>query len=83
MNRIVQTDLFNLLSLISCSWDYGFADDIFFDAMSKITGNVTNEEIEEFAKTFLTDEMKKQGYGDEDFEVIKRTLVLWKQTYNE
>lgn len=77
-NRDVKTDLFNILSLVSCSDIYGFSDDIFFDAMGEITGDVTDKEINAFIEETFVDE---EGYGEEDREEAKEKLTEWRDKY--
>ena len=78
LNREVKTDLEDILSLISCAEQYGFADDILFDAFSEIIGNtLTDEEIEWYARSIEA----KKGYGEEDYENIKEILEEFKSKY--
>ena len=78
MNREIKTDLENILSLIACADDYGFADDVLFDAFRKmLNSKLTDEEIEWYARLVESEE----GYTDEDYEAIKQRLASFKNKY--
>ena len=78
MNRQVTTDLEMILSLISCASDYGFEDDVLFDAFRKMLGSkLTDKEIEWYAKSIEEEE----GYGREDYEAIKKRLESFRDKY--
>ncbi len=83
MNRKIQTSLFNLLDLINCSEDYGFGDDIFYHSMFQLIGNLTDGEIEDYSRSFLTDKMRKEGYSEEDaIQAIERLTKLREKYQN-
>ena len=78
MNREIKTDLENILSLIACAGDYGFANDVLFDALrSMLDSKLTEEEIEWYARLVES----KDGYTKEDYEAIKKTLEGFKNKY--
>ena len=78
MNREIKTDLENILSLIACASDYGFDRDVLFDAFREMLGsNLTEEEIEWYARSIE----QLEGYGEEDYEVIKERLKDFKNKY--
>ena len=76
--RIIKTNLKNILDLIACAGDYGFEDDVLFDAFREmLDSKLTNEEIETHARS--VEAMK--GYGKEDYEEIKERLKGFKNKY--
>lgn len=78
MNREIKTDLENILSLIACAADYGFANNVLFDAFrSMLDDKLTAEEIEWYARHVESED----GYTDEDYEEIKETLEGFKNKY--
>lgn len=76
--RQLTTDVNNILSLVSCAEDYGFARSVLFDAFSDILGNKLSEsEIERYAR-----EVESQdGFGEEDYIEVKERLVEFKEGY--
>lgn len=78
MNREIKTDLENILSLIACAGDYGFEDDVLFDAFREMLGGkLTEEEVEWYARSVEA----KDGYDEEDYEAIKERLADFKNKY--
>jgi len=77
IDREIKTDLRNILSMVSCAEDYGFAGQIFFGFAAGLAGDVTNEELDEYAREVAA----ADGYGEEDYEEILETLKAWKATY--
>ena len=76
--RIIKTTLENILSLIACASDYGFEDDVLFDAFrGMLDSKLTNEEIEAYARSVESTE----GYSEEDYEAIKGRLMNFKNRY--
>ena len=76
--RIIKTTLENILSLIACASDYGFQDDVLFDAFREmLDSKLTNEEIENYARSVEAED----GYGEEDYEAIKERLKGFKNKY--
>lgn len=72
-SRIVSTTLNDILSLVHSAEDYGFADDVFYDAMAGITGNVTDAEIEAYGESL--------GWDEEDAEEVVERLTEWRDKY--
>lgn len=78
MNREIKTDLENILSLIACARDYGFEDDVLFDAFKEmLEGKLSEEEIEWYARLVESED----GYTEEDYEAIKERLKDFKNKY--
>ena len=78
MNRELKTDLENILSLIACASDYGFEDDVLFDAFRKmLDSQLTEQEIEWYARSVEA----LDGYGEEDYGVTKDRLEGFKNKY--
>jgi len=77
MSRQVFVEVDTILSLISCAEDYGFEDDVLFDAFSIMLNTLSDKEIETYARTVEAEE----GYGAEDYTVIKGTLNSFKNKY--
>lgn len=78
MNREIKTDLENILSLIACARDYGFEDDVLFDAFREMLGSkLTEAEIEWYARSVEAED----GYDEEDYEAIKKRLEDFKNKY--
>lgn len=77
MNRIIKTDLFNILDLINCAETYGFGDDMFYAAMFDMIKPVGNLEIKEYSETYETPEMEELGYTREDaLRVVEHLMKL-------
>lgn len=76
--REIKIELDTLLSLISCAEDYGFKDDVLFDAFAGMMGReLSDEEIERFAR-----EMESLShYGEEDVYMIRQKLQSFKKEY--
>lgn len=78
--RIITTTLNNILSLISCAEDYGFERDVLFDAFrGMLDDTLTDEEIEVYARKVEAGE----GFGEEDYEIIKERLIRFRDKYCE
>ena len=76
--RIIKTTLENILSLIACASDYGFEDDVLFDAFGEmLDGKLTNEEIENYSRSVEA----MEGYNEEDYEAVKEQLKDFKNKY--
>ena len=74
--RKTTVDLDNILSLISCARDYGFENDVLFDAFSGMMDRkLLNKEIESFSRQYLEDE------GQEDYDAVKEKLQEFKAKY--
>ena len=76
--RIVKTTLENILSLISSARDYGFEDDVLFDAFREmLDSKLTDEEIETYARSVEAIE----GCDEENYEEVKERLNAFKDKY--
>jgi hypothetical protein len=76
--RKIEIEISEILDLVNCAEDYGFEDDVLFDAFAEFLGyKLSNEEIEIFSKSFL----KEEGYGKEDYNQIKKRLFDFKTKY--
>lgn len=75
--RQITIGIDSILELISCGSDYGFEDEILYDAFAEILGTLSDEEIESYAKHV----MNIEGYGIEDYEQIKERLTDFRKTY--
>lgn len=75
-------DLDDILSLVSCAPTYGFADEVFYDAMASwMDRTLSDEEIEDQARSFLEPEMVAKGYGEEDAQEVRERLAAFKNRY--
>lgn len=81
MNRIVKTDLFNILDLINCVETYGFGDDVFYSSMFDLIRPVGNIEIRDYASRYMTPELLSQGYTDEDYDAAILNLTTLRDRY--
>lgn len=71
-----------ILSLIACSHDYGFYDDVLMDGLADLLDRkLTTDEIISYCNWFLTEEAKAQGYSMADFEASYETLSEFKEKY--
>ena len=78
MNREVKADLGDILSLIACASDYGFEDDVLFDAFKEMLGGkLKDSEIEWYARSVESTD----GYTNEDYKEIKERLENFKNSY--
>ena len=76
--REIKTSLKTVLSLISCANDYGFKNDVLFDAFKGMLNNkLTNEEIETYARSVEA----MEGYCEEDYKEIRERLNEFKNKY--
>lgn len=79
--RLVNTSLSEILSLVSCGRDYGFEDEVLFDAFAEWTGWVKDYEIDEYVAWYVSPEAAEQGYTQEDADEIAERLVEWRGRY--
>ena len=76
--REITTTLDNILSLIACAQDYGFEDNVLFDAFAEMIGRqLSHAEIIAFADAVS----KEPRYGPEDEWKIRRRLIEFKVGY--
>lgn len=67
--RTVTIDLEEILDVVSAAEDYGYGDDVLFDALANWAGAVSDAEIAEHATAFLS----------EDY--VRRRLTEWRDRY--
>jgi hypothetical protein len=80
--RTLSVSLEDLLSLVNCAKDYGFARSVFLDAMADWTGRaVSDAEIRDYAQGYMTPEMIARGFGEEDHDEAIETLTRWRDYY--
>jgi len=68
-----------ILGLISCAEDYGYTT--LLPDFFKWLDSVSDEEIENYAKWFKSEEAQKKGYGEEDYETSKERLIEYRKKY--
>ena len=78
---MIEIELDQILDLINCADDYGFNKSPLMCSFAEIIKTLTDEDIEKFAKGFLTEEMRKQGYSEEDYEESKERLNNFRTVY--
>jgi hypothetical protein len=73
----ITIDRSEILDLIACAQDYGFADDVLFSAFGEWIVYLSDDEISTFANGLLSIE----GYGEEDVDIVMTRLVEWRDRY--
>ncbi len=81
--RVCNVPIGEILSLVHCSDDYGFYNDVLMCSFASITGYVYDNEILSYAEGFLSEEMKAHGYGEEDRDSAIETCTDWRDKYCE
>lgn len=81
MDRKCYVRLSEILELVYCANDYGHGNEVLMSSLAQITGWVSDDEIAEYAASFLTDEAKEQGYTGEDSEEAVKALMEWRRIY--
>lgn len=69
----------DILSLISCAEDYGFAKSVLFGTFADWLGPVDPEEVEAYARELANED----GYGEEDYLYARETLEEWAAMYGK
>jgi len=78
MDKEIKTSLANILSLISCAEDYGFRNDVLFEAFAEMLEyKLENEDIERYAMSVKM----QDGYTQEDYDTIKKKLTDFQEEY--
>jgi GNAT superfamily N-acetyltransferase len=78
----VEIPLFDILDLIACAEDYGHTNQIIMSTFAEWLGHVlSDEDIEDYAQGYLTEEMRAKGYSEEDYEALKTQLVAWREKW--
>ena len=76
--RKLSIELDHVLEIIACAKDYGFEDNVLFDALSDmIKKKLSDEEIESYAKS--VEEM--EGYNRDDYFEIRQRLVNFRNKF--
>lgn len=78
---VVEVEVDDLLDLISAAEDYGYGHSILMCSFADWLEELTDEQIESFARGFLTPEKREQGYGEEDYEGAKEKLERFRSRY--
>ncbi len=81
--RILRVPLPEVLSIVACAESYGHGNDVLLDALADWTGySVSDAEIEEYSReSCLSDDARKQGYGEEDYAECIVNLTEWRDRY--
>lgn len=80
--RKLEIEIDEVLSLVSCAQDYGFANALLFGAFASwCSGKVSDDEIENYAADFMTPESIAKGFSEEDYDDIKERLTEWRDRY--
>lgn len=77
--RKVEIGVEDLFGLIHAAEDVGCGE--YIPDLIKLAGGISNEDIEEYANSFLTDEYKAKGYTEEDYEDAKDKLTEYQNRY--
>lgn len=76
-DRTIDQD--DILSMISCSEDYGFSNDVLISGLVQWARPITQADVTRFCSEFTTPAMIAKGYGEEDaencYEVISRHVM--------
>lgn len=80
-SRTVSTTLNDVLSMVSCSHDYGHSNQIAWHFLWTLAGErVTDAEIEAFIqREFLSDAAKAQGYTEDDARHSREVIQEWRR----
>ncbi len=79
---VVSVSLDNILGLVFSAEDYGHGGEVFYDTMANMLKyKLSDEEIEAYAKGFLTEDAKAKGYTEEDYENAKHELTTFRDRY--
>jgi hypothetical protein len=85
MSRTVETTLDDVLSMVSCQYDWGHSNQIaqhFFWTL--VDEHVSDEEIEAFIfDRFLNENARANGYGDEDATQARDILHQWRDAHSK
>lgn len=78
IRQLKNISLETILDLITSAEDYGFEDDILFDAFAEMMDReLSADEIYVHAKWYRDNE----AYGEEDYVAIKEKLIDFKKKY--
>lgn len=76
MNRVIETDLYNILSHVSCAVDYGYFDDVLMCDFSRLTGWVSDGEIKQYIMA-----NKSEEYTEEDYRQWLERITEWRDRF--
>jgi hypothetical protein len=79
--RDCKVNLEDILDLVNCAEGYGFADDVFMDSMYQIAGDVSDEEISEFANILASQDGYSEEDREEEREDITERLTEWRDKH--
>jgi hypothetical protein len=79
--RTLNIDLFDILNLVHAAEDFGYARSVLFGAFADMTSFVSDNEIIEYAESFLTEEAQIEGYTEEDHASAIEAITCWRNTY--
>ncbi len=82
MRKEVTVQLDDILGLIACAEDYGYGFSTFYGGMADfLNRKLTDEEINNYASWFLSDEAKSKNYAQEDFDTAIKRLTEFRNRY--
>lgn len=74
VTRTVSIEVNEIIDLMCCAEDYGYDDPVLMDAFYDWVSPLTDERIEEYARSFLAENRQQQGYTEEDADSARRRL---------
>lgn len=80
-DREVSTDLSEVLDMVNHAKAYGFDNITTMSFLAQLSGYVTNEEIEAYGETFLSEGMRERGYDEDDCKRAVERLTEWRDEY--
>lgn len=81
--RNIEVDLWDILDLVACAMDYGFNDDVLMCSFYDFAGDVSDEELREFADSYVTPEKLEEGYTMEDHAELLERVTEWRDKHRE
>jgi len=81
--RQCKVDLEAVLDIIVAADDYGYDQDELMTFLAAVVRPLTDDEIDEFAAGYLTEENKAKGYGEEDASSAADTLRTFREKWRE
>lgn len=79
--KSVKSDLNDLLRLVDHALDYQYDADHFYEQMANLIKHLSNEEIENYASWYLTEEADEKGYSKIDYDKCRDKLEEFKKQY--
>jgi len=77
MSKNITIPRLEILDLIACAEDYGFADDVLFAAFSNWLISISNSDIE----TYLVEYIPLDTYSKEDADNIREKFKSFNKRY--